>query len=133
MGIAHRVDGDVVDSDEVGNRPALALARLRSRQENLAVVDELGISDERVESGEPVVEEQQRGIGRAAVGITVERVDRRERVGRVLGVFEAVDQPRCFLPSAALLDHHDETFADADHLAEAGPRFTRHRLVDQRQ
>ena len=47
---------DVVDGDEVGQL-SLALALLGARQEDLAVVDELGVGDQRGEAGEPVVEE----------------------------------------------------------------------------
>ena len=47
------------------------------------------------EAGQPVVEQEQRRVGGAAVGRAGERLDRRERVRRLLGDLEAVHQPGC--------------------------------------
>ena len=81
------------------------------------------------EAGEPVVQQQQRRVVGAAVGVAVERLDGRERVRGVLGELEAVDEPRRRLASVALLEHHDEALAGAGHLAERRPRLAGDRLI----
>ena len=45
-----------------------------------------------------MVEQEQRGVARPAVGGAAERLDGGERVGRVLGELEAVDEPRAASP-----------------------------------
>src|SRR5262245_52365423 len=84
-------DGDVVHGDEVGDLRAFLGALPGTVEEHVARVDELRVGDERREAGEPMVEQQQGRVGGPAIGLAAERVDRRERVRRVLCVLEAVD------------------------------------------
>ena len=58
-------------------------------------------------------------------------------VGNVYGVSWVYSKPLtshgASVAAVALLDHHDEALAGADHLAERRPRLAADRLVDQRQ
>ena len=80
-----------------------------------------------------MVEQEQRGVGRPPVRCAAERLDGRERVRRVLRELEPVDEPRRVGAAVALLDHHDEALAGADHLPQRRERLAGDRCVHVRQ
>ncbi len=82
-------DGDVVDSDN-WDRSAFALAFLGSWQQDLAVVDDLSIGDQRSEAGQPMVEQQQR---QASVGPRLGSQLNNSTVGNVYGVSWVCSKP----------------------------------------
>src|SRR5262249_8174638 len=89
-----------VDGHEGGPQATLPLALLGPGQQDAARVHPGGVRDLALLGGDPVVEEEHRGVVRAAVRVAGERRRAPEEVRRVLYPVECVQQPRVPGPSA---------------------------------